>query len=557
MTGMRSVEQPLRVSGSEALQWDEEADVVVVGFGCAGAAAALEASEQGAEVLIVDRFEGGGATAYSGGIYYAGGTRYQRQNGFDDTPEEMFKYLRLEIRGAVRDETLRRFCEESSPTVDWLEKHGVRFNGEYYAGKSSYPPEDKYLYYSGNEKIKKYSDVAEPAPRGLRVQAKGWSGYAFFGALRQSVADSEIRTLTHSAARQFVVDDAGRVVGVGVESVPEPEQGKHQALYARVVPLKPFMFEKSNRAIAECEALERTVARRRFIRAKKGVVMATGGFAYNMDLLEKHLPNYAENAPALLRLGSAADSGSGHALIESAGGALGNMDRAFAGISISPPDALLRGIIVNRQGRRFVNEDCYSAFLGDSIADQPQGTAWLIFDGKAFWRVVRRLMPRGDGNFRVWYVPVLLNILMGGTRRARSIAKLAGKCGIDTQGLEEEIAGYNAMAGSGDSDPLQKQAAYVEPFRSGRSWYAINVSMSNPASFMLFFTLGGACVDEDSGAVVDDEGNVIDGLYAAGRAAVGIPSNGYYASGLSLADGIFSGRRAGRHCAVGTQQVNR
>ena len=85
---------------------DAVADVVVVGFGGAGACAAIEAADAGADVLAVDRFVGGGATAMSGGVVYAGGgTDEQRAAGVADDPDEMFRYLRLETGGAVHDDT--------------------------------------------------------------------------------------------------------------------------------------------------------------------------------------------------------------------------------------------------------------------------------------------------------------------------------------------------------------------------------------------------------------------------------------------------------------------
>ncbi len=83
-------------------RWDLEADVVVVGFGAAGACAALEAAAAGAEVIVLDRFGGGGATALSGGVVYAGGgTIQQLQAGVQDTPEAMFGYLSHEVGDAV------------------------------------------------------------------------------------------------------------------------------------------------------------------------------------------------------------------------------------------------------------------------------------------------------------------------------------------------------------------------------------------------------------------------------------------------------------------------
>ena len=88
--------------------WDDEVDVLVLGFGGAGAAAAIEATERGATALVIERFNGGGATRLSGGIYYAGGgTDLQKAAGYDDTPDQMYEYLRRETGGeAVADEVL-------------------------------------------------------------------------------------------------------------------------------------------------------------------------------------------------------------------------------------------------------------------------------------------------------------------------------------------------------------------------------------------------------------------------------------------------------------------
>ena len=93
--------------------WDLEADVVVIGFGAAGACAALEASAGGAEVIVLDRFCGGGATALSGGVVYAGGgTVQQLQAGVRDTPEAMFGYLSHEVGEQHRAVRAREYPRE-------------------------------------------------------------------------------------------------------------------------------------------------------------------------------------------------------------------------------------------------------------------------------------------------------------------------------------------------------------------------------------------------------------------------------------------------------------
>src|SRR5262245_15177273 len=130
--------------------WDVEADVVVVGFGAAGACAALEAAAAGTEVLILDRFGGGGATALSGGVVYAGGgTAQQREAGVADSAEAMEEYLRLETQDVISPGTLHEFCRDSVAMMQWLEAQGVPFHSSLCPEKTSYPTNRHYLYYSG------------------------------------------------------------------------------------------------------------------------------------------------------------------------------------------------------------------------------------------------------------------------------------------------------------------------------------------------------------------------------------------------------------------------
>ena len=125
---------PIVVEDVEGAQWDDVADLVVVGLGAAGITAAIEARERGADVVVLDRFEGGGATSISGGVFYAGGgTHIQEEAGVEDTVDNMYRYLSMEVQDAVSDETLRDFCETSPANVKWLTDRGVPFLAELYA----------------------------------------------------------------------------------------------------------------------------------------------------------------------------------------------------------------------------------------------------------------------------------------------------------------------------------------------------------------------------------------------------------------------------------------
>ncbi len=135
-------------------------------------------------------------------------------------------------------------------------------------------------------------------------------------------------------------------------------------------------------------------------------------------------------------------------------------------------------------------------------------------------------------------------MMLGGTRKARSIERLARKCGLDPAALAASVAANNAAARGVEADPLGKNPDNIRAIETG-PFYAVNMDLGNKYAATLCFTLGGLVVDEDSGAVKRDDGTAIPGLYAAGRNAVGLCSRGYL-SGMSISDTVFSGRRAAR-----------
>jgi 3-oxo-5alpha-steroid 4-dehydrogenase len=239
--------------------------------------------------------------------------------------------------------------------------------------------------------------------------------------------------------------------------------------------------------------------------------------------------------------------GSGIGLGLAAGGATSLMDKLFLGRSIAPPEAFVDGIIVNTRGERFINEDAYISVLGEAISQQPDsGRAWLILDAPTFWTGIRQSLFPGKGRFWIWGAPALLNVLMGGTRRAGTLGRLAKKIKVDAQGLERTAANFNGAVKDGATDQLGKSPKKVRPLAG--PFYAVNVSLVNRFAPTFAFTLGGLVIDESTGLVKRGDGSVIDGLYAAGRSAVGLCSNRYM-SGLSIADTVFSGRRAAVHAA--------
>lgn len=543
----RNVEPPRVIDDPKNFAWDDEADVVIVGFGASGASTAIQAREDGADVLVFDRFGGGGSGAYSGGVVYAANTRFQRDAGIDDSAEEMFKYLSMEVGDAVRSETLRRYCEKSAANIDWLVEQGVEFEGSVHYGKTTYPDADKYLYYSGSETSPEKAAVARPAPRGHRTKAEGFTGYALFGALEKSARAKGVRVETHSRVVRLLTDSDHAVVGIEVMQLEEGAREEHQKQYEIVHPWTPFKYRKMLKALKRARELEETQSKRRLIRARKGVVLCNGGFSYNLSMLKEHMPIIVDVFPALMPNAAIGDDGSGIQLGQSVGGTTGMMNKNLVARQVSPPVSAVRGLMVNRHGERFIAEDVYLARLGGAIVEQPGASAWLVVDNTLYWKIFRESLPdkKGFVVFKYYALPSLINMLFGGTKKASTIEGLARKCGMPPERLRATIEASNAAIDAGQPDPMGKNPDYV--YRIGKGPYrALNNDVSNPTTFPPFFTLGGLRVDEETGAVLDAKDSPIKGLYAAGRTAVGVCSNGYFSSGVSWQDCVFSGRRAAR-----------
>jgi 3-oxo-5alpha-steroid 4-dehydrogenase len=517
------------------LSFDEEVDVLVVGFGGAGACAALEARSRGANTLVVDRFRGGGATAISGGVVYAGGsTSIQREANVEDDVAAMRAYLGIEVGEAVSSDTLDRFCAESADNLDWLAGHGVPFEASLCPIKTSYPSNEYYLYYSGNESFAGFREHAKPAARGHRAKGKGLPGANFYAPLKSAAIQAGALVAEQAQARRLIVDN-GTVVGAEIWQVPSGRLSAWHHLLAtlatRINPYQPRWAKALRRRLSRIEAQH---AKPRRIKAN-GVVLAAGGFIYNRKMVDEYAPNYRPGMP----LGTTGCDGSGIRLGMSAGGAVDRMDRVSAWRFINPPEAFTKGLIVDKQGERYANERLYGAQFGRKMVEEHRGEALLIID-QSLWNEARGQVKRGKVH---WFqqAPALIN-LYSNRRTADSVGGLEKATKIPEGALQASIDAYNAGCASGD-DAFLKDANYLHPLQEG-PFYAIDCSLGSRRFPCPTLTLGGLVVDESTGGVRGEDGAVISGLYAAGRNAVGVCSNGYV-SGLSLADCVFSGRRAG------------
>ncbi|WP_127784210.1 FAD-dependent oxidoreductase [Rhodococcus sp. X156] len=475
---------------ADVASWDHEADVVVAGYGVAGASAAIEAARAGADVLVLERTSGwGGAAALAGGfIYLGGGTALQRACGFEDSPATMQAFLTAALGPGVDGAKIEAYCQGSVEHYDWLVDCGVVFKPEFFGEPGWESVGDEGLMYSGGENAAPFTAVATPAPRGHVPQmankraGEKSGGYMLMKPLAETVAALGVRAEHDVRVQTLVTDPDGRVVGV--------------------------IAKQYGQEIA--------------VRARRGVVLATGSFAYNDQMVQSFAPLMAG------RPGSAIEEHDGISIRmgQAVGADLAHMDAAEVAIHCDP-QLMVRGILVNGRGQRFVPEDTYPGRIGQLALFQQDNQVFLVVDEAGY--AAAAASPTATRHLRrkpTWV--------------CETVAELEAEMGLVAGALESTVELYNRYAVTGEDPLLGKKAEWVKPLTG--PFAAIDLRGATSG-----FTLGGLRTTVDS-EVLHVSGEPIPGLFAAGRCTAGISAGGY-ASGASLGDGSFFGRRAGRSAA--------
>lgn len=482
------------VRASSVTHYDAETDVLVVGFGCAGAAAAFEAASAGADVLVLERAGGpGGSSALSGGeLYLGGGTPVQKACGFEDTADDMFAYLAAALGPHADEEKLRAYCDGSTEHFQWFVDRGVPFENSLWENPSWMPPSNDGLMWLG-ENAWPYDTLARPAPRGHRPAVGHFGGGLLMEKLVAAARGAGAAVRTDTLAGALITEDDGRVVGVTAR-----RYGQDLAVHAR-----------------------------------RGVVLTTGGFVDNEDML-------ADHAPALLGLGKVSDGlddGSGIRMACALGAATRRMSATEIAMTALPALAV-RGLLVNAHGQRFINEDVYPGLFSTAAVLTQPGPYWVIVDQEGYESVPEAerwgVLPRYADD---------------------SLTALEQELGMPDGALETAIGTYNRHAERGEDPYFHKNARWLRPLKPPFAALDPRLGFHNAGRASAGagpgaagFTLGGLHTTVE-GAVLDHSGTPLPGLFAAGRAASGIHGGGYV-SGTSLGDGTFFGRRAGRAAAM-------
>lgn len=475
--------------------YDGETDVLVVGFGCAGAAAAYESAAAGADVLVLERAGGpGGSSALSGGeLYLGGGTPVQRACGFEDSADDMFAYLDAALGPHADQEKLRLYCEGSAAHFQWFVDRGLAFEPTLWDAPTWMPTTKDGLMWLG-ENAWPYNEIARPAPRGHRCATDAFGGWLVMEKLVAAAEEAGAAAHTDTLATALIVDDAGRVVGVTAR-----RHGQDLAF-----------------------------------RARKGVVLTTGGFADNEEMLADHAPYLIGHD----KVSDGLDDGSGIRMAAALGAATRRMGVVELALTALPA-MVTRGMLVNAHGQRFINEDVYPGLFSVAAVLTQPAPYWAIIDEEGYESI-----PEAE---RWGVVPRFVT---------ETLAELETELGMPEGALESTVGTYNRHAARGQDPYFHKDPRWLRPLagpfaavdpragfhRGGRPGAGAGTGAAG-------FTLGGLHTTVD-GAVLDVSGSAVPGLFAAGRAASGIHGEGYV-SGTSLGDGTFFGRRAGLAAAGG------
>lgn len=466
-----ALKTPAEKAPGEAQVYD--VDVVVVGAGAAGLSAAITAQEAGANVLLLEKGGvTGGSTVRSGGKILAAGTPWQEKQGYTDNADMMYEYLMSFDRDGIMSETLvRTFCDNSAENLQWLEDRGVKVQDVEYIHSSLTPWRVHNTLGGGGQTSGHGGQITAP----LTNLYEGNGG----------------RILYNCRAEELVTDEAGAVVGV-----------------------KATMTDGTPVTVNA-----------------KGVILATGGYAKNEEMLDK----YEDFLPNNL-YGTVPNTCVGDGLTMAVAVGAKNFDAPGLQLVYVSYDCYCgineeSGLIVSEDGLRVVDEYTYQSHVAQALADADSTCAFYIAAKK-------------DGMAVEPYPMIQWGVTMDKVPHAASIGELAGLIGVDAAALEATVARYNELCAKGVDEDFGKPAQYMIPVE-GDEYYAFRMTPGTSVTF------GGLEIDVN-GRVLDTQNQPIAGLYAAGEVAfTGLFDAEYPCCGMAIGSAVYYGRAAAQTATSG------
>lgn len=562
-------------------------DLLVIGAGAGGLAAAVTAAYHGAHVIVVEKSDVcGGATAWSGGWMWTPRNPLAEADGVHEDPALPRTYLEHRLGENFDAAKVDAFLENAPRMVGFFhEKTQLQFvpgatiadiygntPGAGTGHRSVAPrPIDAYriprrlrakmrwqlyetsllgmgimagpdlqAFLHATRSAKAFAYAARRISRhtiDMAIARKSMqlvNGTALIGRLLISADQLGVEIRTSSPARRLITDDRGRVSGAQIDA-PGGQL---------------------------------------LIHAAKGVVLATGGFPNNVEMRRKYFPR-TPSGREHWTMAPDTTTGDGIELAESAGGRL---DTTLASPVAYCPVSLIRyrdgatgvfphimdrgkpGIIgVLASGQRFVNEadgyHDYTTAMIDAVPDGQEVCSWLVCDDR-----FKHRYPLGMS--KPWPIPQWPHLRSGYLKKGRTLAELARLCGIDHAGLQRTVQSFNEHARRGEDPefhrgetPFNRNSGDAEnpfpnpslaPLEDG-PFYAVKVV---PGSFGTF----AGVVTDGSAQVLDGDDNPIPGLYAVGCDQASVMGGHYPSGGINLGPAMTFGHIAGRH-ATGANEI--
>ncbi|HJC28101.1 MAG TPA: 3-oxosteroid 1-dehydrogenase [Candidatus Dietzia intestinipullorum] len=553
---------------------EQEFDVVVVGSGAAGMTAALAAAKKGLSVVVVEKAPHyGGSTARSGGGVWIPGNSVLRRDGVLDTPEAARTYLESIIGDVVDPERINTYLDRGPEVFDFLLAHSpldmewVKDYSDYYPeapggrlGGRSVEPKPFDLNQLGPEADKLEPGYAK-APANMVVMQ---SDYRWLNLLQRPHTKG-IRRSIRVAARMFLAKARKQnSVGMGRALIAALRKG---LLDAGVpvwleTPMTGLVTEGSG---VDEKVVGITVARdgeEQTLRARRGVVMGSGGFEHNQEMRDKY---QRQPIPTSWTVGAAANTGEGIEYMEKAGAALSLMEDAWWGPSILLPRgpwfalaerSLPCSFMVNSRGERFMNESLpyveaghrmYGGKYGQGEGPGENVPAWIVFDQEYKNRYLFAGLQAKQPLPRKW-------LETENFHKADTLAELAELIDVPAEALQKTADRFNGFAANGRDEDFDRGASGYDHYY-GDPTNKPNPSLG-PVTKAPFYavkmvpgdlgTKGGVNTDV-RGRVLREDGSVIEGLYASGNASSPVMGHTYAGPGATIGPAMVFGYLAVEH----------
>ena len=536
-----------------------EFDIVIAGSGAAGMTAALTAARLGATAVVLEKTGSfGGSTARSGGGIWAPGNTVLRRAGVADTPGQASAYL-AHVTGDHAPAELRRALLEHCPAMLDLVLATTPLRFAWVPGYADYYPEAPGGLAGGRsiEPVPLDGNVLDgelarlnppylPVPDGVAVTQADYRWLslgprhprAILASAKVAGRVARTRLLRHRMLSLGQALAAGLRAGLLSSDVP---------LWLDT-PLTGLVVTDGRvtgvRAIRDGKPV--------LIRARRGVLIATGGFERNEEMRLRY-----QRSPIGTgwTTGATGNTGDGIAAGQELGAATGLMDDAWWGPSIPLPggpyfclaERSLPGcILVNGAGRRFVNEsapyvDAVHAMYEGNTAENPHIPAWLVFDQRYRDRYVFAGLPPRRPLPRRWYAA-------GAVFRAPDFGGLAAEIGVSPGSLAETVARFNEFARKGRDEEFRRgDSAYDRYYGDPRCRPNPNLApLLRPPFYAVKIvpgdlgTKGGLRTDARA-RVLRGDGSVIPGLYAAGNASASVMGHSYAGAGATIGPAMTFG----------------